>query len=124
MIGDNVRAERARRYWLQRDLAERLGRSRSVVSAIECGRRRVTPECLEELCRAFGIPARRLLYRATPVELTTLGLVPGPFPAEDEIPASPRVPRPARPVPDAATDPGQQFSTNILIAGTGWGGRW
>jgi len=74
MIGDNVRAERHRRFWHQRDLAERTGWSRSAVSAIERGQRRVGPEELDTLCVVFGIGPARLVEGAQASELMALGL--------------------------------------------------
>ncbi|MDQ1245708.1 MAG: helix-turn-helix protein [Actinomycetota bacterium] len=81
-IGDvaaaNMRAERARRRWTQADLAQRLNWSPTKVGDVEQGRRKVSADQLVELCRAFGIPLRRLLDGAEPDDLITLGIEPLP----------------------------------------------
>jgi transcriptional regulator with XRE-family HTH domain len=70
----NVRAERARRGWRQRDLAERTGWSTDTISDIEGGRRRVGIDDLPILCAAFGVTFARLLDGADDEDLRTIGL--------------------------------------------------
>jgi transcriptional regulator with XRE-family HTH domain len=72
----NVRAERARRKWRQKDLADRLGWSVDTLSNLETGQRRVTLDDLVALCRAFEITLDRLLLGADPADLATIGLRP------------------------------------------------
>ena len=69
MIGGNIRAERMRRRWRQRDLAERVGWSRSTVSRIERERRRISQEELAALGVVFGIGPARLVAGAEAGEL-------------------------------------------------------
>lgn len=56
-----VRAERARRGWSQRGLAERLGWPVSRVSDLEAGRRRPRIDDLPLFCRVFDVSLRFLL---------------------------------------------------------------
>jgi len=70
----NVRAERARRKWRQKDLADRLGWSVDTLSNLETGQRRVTLDDLVPLCRAFEIDIQRLLLGAEPADLAAIGL--------------------------------------------------
>jgi len=70
----NVRAERARRKWRQKDLADRLGWSVDTLSNLETGQRRVTLDDLVPLCTAFEITIHQLLFGADPAELAAIGL--------------------------------------------------
>jgi transcriptional regulator with XRE-family HTH domain len=72
VIANNVRAERARRRWSQVELADQLGWSRSTVSDLEAGRRRVTADDLAPLCRAFGIALVKLTDGADEDDLSVL----------------------------------------------------
>ena len=74
IVAANVRAERGRRRWLQRDLAERLGWSRQTVGDLESGKRRVTMDDMPALCAAFDVTLARLLDGAEPEDLRRLGL--------------------------------------------------
>lgn len=70
----NVRAERARRGWRQRELAERTGWSIDTISDIEGGRRRVGIEDVPRLCRAFDVTIVRLLDGAPDEDMRAMGL--------------------------------------------------
>ena len=72
----NVAAERARRGWLQKDLAKRLGWGGTKVSELETGTRRVQVDELGPLCRALGVPLWKLAEGTDPEELEALGLTP------------------------------------------------
>jgi transcriptional regulator with XRE-family HTH domain len=71
-IARNVAAERARRRWRQRDLADRLGWSVSTVSDLENGKRAVTANDLPLLCRAFGVNLSKLTEGASQADLDAL----------------------------------------------------
>jgi transcriptional regulator with XRE-family HTH domain len=73
VLAANVRAERARRKWSQRELGDRLGMAQRTVSDLENGRAVTVPELLA-LCGVFGVTARQLLTGADPADLRTLGL--------------------------------------------------
>ena len=76
-IARNVAAERTRRAWDQRSLAERIaadGWSRSTVSNLELGKRKVTADDLPLLCAAFEISLAQLMFGADPEDLTKLRL--------------------------------------------------
>jgi len=73
VVASNIRAERARRHWDQTELGRRIGWSRSTVSAIESGQRKITLDHLAPLCRAFGIPLTKLTEGADPEDLRVLG---------------------------------------------------
>lgn len=73
-VAANVRAERGRRRWTQAELADKLGWSRPVITAVEAGCRQVLVDELPQLCRVFNIPLTRLLQDADPDDLTALGL--------------------------------------------------
>jgi transcriptional regulator with XRE-family HTH domain len=70
----NVAAERARRGWLQKDLAKRLGWGGTKVSELETGARRVQVDELGPLCRALGVPLWKLAEGTDEEELEALGL--------------------------------------------------
>jgi transcriptional regulator with XRE-family HTH domain len=74
VVARNVRAERARHGWRQRELAERCGWSVDTVSNLETGQRRVGVADLPVLCRAFGVTIERLLVGADADDLQALGL--------------------------------------------------
>ena len=74
VISANVRAERARRGWRQKDLAERLGWSTDTLSNLETGQRKVTAADLPLLCDVFGIDLRRLTLGADEADLRKIGL--------------------------------------------------
>jgi transcriptional regulator with XRE-family HTH domain len=74
VVANNVRAERARLGWRQRELAERTGWSTDVVSDIETGKRRIGMEDVPVLCRALGVPLARLLVGADTDDLRVMGL--------------------------------------------------
>jgi ribosome-binding protein aMBF1 (putative translation factor) len=75
IVARNVRAERARLGWRQKDLAERIGWSIGMVSDTESGKRRIGVSDMPKLCRALGVPLRELLKGASPEDLGALGLV-------------------------------------------------
>ncbi|HET9656358.1 MAG TPA: helix-turn-helix transcriptional regulator [Kineosporiaceae bacterium] len=77
VVAAAVRAERSRRRWTQDELAERLGWSRQVVTAVEAGRRPLLVSELPAICKAFGLPLSRFLQDADPGELTAMGLTAG-----------------------------------------------
>jgi transcriptional regulator with XRE-family HTH domain len=74
VIARNVRAERARLGMDQAQLAERLGASRTTVSNLESGQRKVTADDLAPLCRALGVTLSQLIDRAEPEDLQALGI--------------------------------------------------
>jgi transcriptional regulator with XRE-family HTH domain len=69
-----IRAERARSGYSQLQLADRLGWSRQVVSAVETGVRRVYADELPELCEALSVPLHVLLSRIPDEDWQRLGL--------------------------------------------------
>jgi len=76
-IARNVAAERTRRTWDQTQLAEKIGSegwSRSTVSNLELGKRKVTADDLPLLCAAFGISLAQLMFGADPADLAKLRL--------------------------------------------------
>jgi ribosome-binding protein aMBF1 (putative translation factor) len=76
-IARNVAAERTRRAWDQTALAAKIGAkgwSRSTVSNLELGKRKVTADDLPLLCAAFEISLAQLMFGAEPVDLTKLRL--------------------------------------------------
>jgi transcriptional regulator with XRE-family HTH domain len=76
-IARNVAAERTRRTWDQATLAAKIGAegwSRSTVSNLELGKRRVTADDLPLLCEALEISLLQLVFGANPVDLNKLGL--------------------------------------------------
>jgi transcriptional regulator with XRE-family HTH domain len=76
-IARNVAAERTRRAWDQTTLAKKIGAagwSRSTVSNLELGKRRVTADDLPLLCEAFDISLTQLLFGADPADLAKLRL--------------------------------------------------
>jgi len=73
-VAANVRAERGRRRWTQDQLAERLGWSRPVVTAVESGRRQLLVSDLPALCRVFDIPLSRLFMDAAEADIAALRL--------------------------------------------------
>jgi transcriptional regulator with XRE-family HTH domain len=74
VIASNVRAERARNGWRQKDLADRIGWSIGMVSQTESGQRRIGVSDLPLLCRGLGIPLRDLIRGADPEDLSSLDL--------------------------------------------------
>jgi transcriptional regulator with XRE-family HTH domain len=74
VIASNARSLRAASRLRQVDVAQRAGMSRSVLSVIESGERRITVEDLLAICRGLGVPMIRLLDGADPADLATLGL--------------------------------------------------
>jgi ribosome-binding protein aMBF1 (putative translation factor) len=79
-IARNVAAERTRRMWDQTQLAQRIGAegwSRSTVSNLELGKRKVTADDLPLLCEAFEISLLQLMFGANAADLAKLRLPPG-----------------------------------------------
>ncbi len=74
VVARNIRAERHRHGWRQRDLADRMGWSVGMVSDTESGQRRIGVEDLPVLCRALGIPLSQLLYGADAEDLAAVDL--------------------------------------------------
>lgn len=77
VIAANVRAERGRRRWTQKQLGELIGRSDGTVSDIESGQRRVSIDDVVAFCQVFDVPLAQLAFGADPDLLRVLGL-PGP----------------------------------------------
>jgi transcriptional regulator with XRE-family HTH domain len=73
-IAANARAERARRQLRQDDVAAAAGISRTRLSVIESGDRRITIEDIIDLCRGLHVGLRDLLAGGDPklVELLQL----------------------------------------------------
>lgn len=74
VIAGNVRAQRARLQLRQEDLADEMGWSRPVISAIETGNRRITLPDAVALCRVLQIDLRQLLAGVDVDTLQTLGI--------------------------------------------------
>src|SRR5690242_7607824 len=74
VVAFNVRIERARRRWNQGQLGDFMGLSRSGVSELEAGRRKIQLDEIVLLCRAFGIGFAQLVHGADPGDLAALGL--------------------------------------------------
>ncbi len=74
VVASNVRAERARRRWKQRELAALLNWSIGMVSDTESGQRRIGISDLPNFCRAFQVPLSELVKGADPEDLDALGL--------------------------------------------------
>jgi len=71
----NVRAERVRRRWDQEEFGRRVGGwSRSMVSDLETGRRKVAVDDLAKLCRALELTLRELAVGCEPEDLRSLGI--------------------------------------------------
>jgi transcriptional regulator with XRE-family HTH domain len=76
-IARNVAAERSRRRWDQATLAAKIGAegwSRSTVSNLELGKRKVTADDLPLLCEAFQISLFQLMHGVDPSDLDKLRL--------------------------------------------------
>jgi len=74
VVARNIRAERARQGWRQRDLAERLEWSIGMVSDTESGQRRIGIADMPKLCRALNVPLSTLLVGADEDDLRSLAL--------------------------------------------------
>lgn len=74
VIATNARAIRAAQKLRQADVAERAGLSRTTLSVIEAGGRRISMENVLALCHGLGVPLIRLLDGASPQDRKTLGL--------------------------------------------------
>ncbi len=74
VVARNIRAERARQGWRQRDLADRLEWSIGMVSDTESGQRRVGIADMPKLCRALGVPLSTLLVGADDEDLRALAV--------------------------------------------------
>ncbi len=74
IVASNVRAERARRGWRQKDLADRMKWSIGMVSDTESGKRRIGIADMPLLCHGLEVPLRDLLRGASPQDLAALGL--------------------------------------------------
>lgn len=76
-IARTVAAERTRRNWDQATLARKIGAdgwSRSTVSNLELGKRRVTADDLPLLCEVFEISLLELMHGVEPCDLAKLRL--------------------------------------------------
>jgi transcriptional regulator with XRE-family HTH domain len=76
-IARNVAAERIRRRWDQSTLAQKIGAegwSRSTVSNLELGKRKVTADDLPLLCEAFEISLLQLMHGVEAADLAKLRL--------------------------------------------------
>ena len=76
MIARNARATRAAQRRRQVDVAEAAGISRSVLSLIESGERRITMEDVRALCAGLGVTLPDLLVGADREDLAVLGVIP------------------------------------------------
>jgi transcriptional regulator with XRE-family HTH domain len=74
VIAENARSLRAARKLRQVDVAARAGLSRSVLSVIEAGGRRITIEDILALCKGLDVTLARLLDGADRRDLHRLGL--------------------------------------------------
>ncbi|MDR1453321.1 MAG: helix-turn-helix domain-containing protein [Candidatus Margulisbacteria bacterium] len=61
LLGHNVKLCRSRYAWSQEELAEKINVSVNFVSAIETGRRWVSPTTMLKLAEAFGLAVYELL---------------------------------------------------------------
>jgi transcriptional regulator with XRE-family HTH domain len=73
-IARNARAVRAAEQLRQVEVAERAGISRTRLSLIESGERRLLVEDVYYLCRGLGVTLERLLEGANPADRQVLGL--------------------------------------------------
>jgi transcriptional regulator with XRE-family HTH domain len=76
-IARYVAAERIRRRWDQSTLAQKIGAegwSRSTVSNLELGKRKVTADDLPLLCEAFEISLLQLMHGVEAADLAKLRL--------------------------------------------------
>lgn len=74
LVASNVRAHRARLKLRQLDLADDMGWTPSIVSALEAGTRRITLADAVALCEALKIDLRQLLAGAPADVLQSLGI--------------------------------------------------
>lgn len=74
VVAHAIRAERARAGLSQRELADQLGWSRSVITKIETGSRTVGVHELPALCKALDTTIARLMMKADPRERHDMGL--------------------------------------------------
>ena len=74
VIARNARALRAAGKLRQVDVARRAGISRTKLSLIEAGERRIPIEDVLALCVGLGVTLERLLDGANPDERRALGL--------------------------------------------------
>jgi transcriptional regulator with XRE-family HTH domain len=77
VVARNVRAERARHGWRQKDLAERMSWSVGMVSDTESGQRRIGIEDIPVLCRALEVSLLTLLSGADESDMEVLKLPTG-----------------------------------------------
>jgi len=73
-LRQGIRAERSRVRLSQEDLAERLGWSRSTLTAVEAGTRTIQAHELPELCGALGVTLAELLARAPAEDRRRMGI--------------------------------------------------
>jgi len=60
-IGANIRAERKRKGWSQKKLAEQIGVSSMLISFYENGSKRPSLENLLRICQMFGVRLDKLV---------------------------------------------------------------
>jgi transcriptional regulator with XRE-family HTH domain len=74
VFASNVRAERGRLGWTQRELAHQVNLSVGLISDVERGYRSLRLPEVAIFCRAFGVQLTRMLHGAEPEDLEALGL--------------------------------------------------
>ncbi|HET9654011.1 MAG TPA: helix-turn-helix transcriptional regulator [Kineosporiaceae bacterium] len=74
IVAANVRGERSRRRWRQKDLADALGWSQATVSDVEAGKRAVNVADLPLLCHALGITLADLFRGADSQDMAWMGM--------------------------------------------------
>jgi transcriptional regulator with XRE-family HTH domain len=74
VVADNVRGERSKRRWTQKQLGDLINVSDGTISDLESGRRKIGVDDLLKLCGAFDVPLSKLLDGADPADIRRLGL--------------------------------------------------
>jgi transcriptional regulator with XRE-family HTH domain len=74
-VGDCIRAQREARQWSLRDLEDRSGLSRKLISRYECHSiRNIPSNSIIALAKAFGIEPGALYPRRRPARSTSSGV--------------------------------------------------
>jgi transcriptional regulator with XRE-family HTH domain len=88
-VGTNLRRARESRGLSQEQFGEAIGRHRTAVSAIECGKQNLTLASLERLAADAGLAVDDLLAPVPPEVTARRGPAPGPPPGAG-VPTTPR----------------------------------
>ena len=71
-VGERIKAERDKKQWTQKDLAERMEASQEAISKWESGDRLIKAEDVIKLASVFGIDCHYLLTKEHPENMTAL----------------------------------------------------